>query len=103
MNLWGIPLEIEKLVRARDLSCVYCHVPFSQEIKPTWEHIDNARWDDLSIMQVNIALCCASCNSSKGAKPLLDWLKSKYCSQKGITAETVGEPIKAFITFFNLL
>lgn len=91
-NRWGIPREIEELVKKRDLSCVYCGVSFnnnadSYKTKPTWEHIIN----DIRLNgPENIALCCVSCNASKGSKELRVWLLSKYCLKKGITKESVS-------------
>ena len=98
-NKWGIPEETEEYVIKRDLACVYCGVDFSIEhkskkTKPTWEHIVN----DIRINSVdNIALCCTSCNASKGAKLLEDWFKGKYCNTKRITNSTVAEVIKKAI------
>jgi len=95
-NRWGIPEEVEKIVRKRDTSCVYCGVRFSEENisrkdKPSWEHIVN----DIRINVVdNITLCCMSCNASKGAKLIEDWLESEYCKRKGITVTTVAEIVK---------
>ncbi|PQJ74435.1 HNH endonuclease [Polaribacter gangjinensis] len=95
-NKWGIPKETEESVIKRDLACVYCGVSFSIEhksrkTKPTWEHIVN----DIRINSIhNIALCCTSCNASKGAKLLEDWLKSAYCNSKSISKETVSQVIK---------
>jgi len=62
--------EVENFVLSRDKSCVYCGVPFvkgdnSRKTKQSWEHIVN----DIRINGAdNIALCCMSCNASKGAK-----------------------------------
>ncbi len=76
-NKWGIPTEVEEHVIERDSSCVYCGIEFkatdsSRKNKPSWEHIVN----DIRINGTdNIALCCVSCNSSKGSKLLEDWLK----------------------------
>lgn len=95
-NRWGISLEVEDLVRKRDIKCVYCGIDFTNSVlsyrtRPTWEHIIN----DLTIKgPENIALCCGSCNSSKGKKLLTDWLKSKYCGAKGITKETVAAVVQ---------
>lgn len=58
---------------------------------PTWEHIVN----DARIITIdNIALCCCSCNASKGAKSLTLWLVSNYCLSKNITPETVADVAK---------
>jgi len=95
-NKWGIPTEIEEYVLKRDLFCVYCGIDFSidhisRKTKPTWEHIVN----DIRIStKENIALCCTSCNASKGAKSLENWLNSKYCKSKNITKETVSKVVK---------
>lgn len=96
MNSWNIPLEIEKTVIERDKKCVYCGVTFSKGLgskknSATWEHIIN---DARIVTTENIARCCFSCNSSKGAKDLHAWLQSKYCILKGITKETVAIVIK---------
>jgi hypothetical protein len=95
-NRWGIPKDIEDLVKQRDLGCIYCGVSFSNsapthKTRPTWEHIIN----DIRIKGPdNIALCCGSCNASKGAKFLCDWFNSKYCATKGITKDSVAKVVK---------
>jgi hypothetical protein len=60
----------------------------------TWEHIIN---DASIVTRENIALCCNSCNASKGAKDLRVWLNSKYCTRKGITPSTVAEVVKNYL------
>ncbi len=98
-NRWGIPKDVEELVKKRDDKCVYCGITFSNSFtthktRPTWEHIIN----DIRINgSDNIALCCGSCNASKGVKKLEDWLNSNYCSSKGITTETVAQVVKTFL------
>ena len=100
MNRWGIPKEVEQKVRERDSACVYCRVEFiegdkSRTTKPSWEHIVN----DIRINGTNnIALCCMSCNASKGSKLLEDWLNSDYCERKGITPDSVAEVVKKAIS-----
>lgn len=96
MNIWNIPAWLEQEVKTRDKSCVYCGIQFiqtnrSRKSMPTWEHIIN----DANIMnRNNIALCCCSCNASKGAKELSIWIHSSYCTKKNINAETVSEVVK---------
>lgn len=91
-NKWGIPKEVEEAVLKRDLFCVYCGVDFSinhqsRKTKPSWEHIIN----DIHLSSINnIALCCTSCNASKGAKLLKEWLEGAYCKNNGITKESVA-------------
>ncbi|MCU0394070.1 MAG: HNH endonuclease [Thermoflexibacter sp.] len=98
-NRWGIPKEVEELVKQRDLSCVYCGISFTNTIlnsktRPTWEHIIN----DIRINGTdNIALCCGSCNASKGRKVLNEWLNSQYCLTKGITKDSVAPIVREYL------
>lgn len=93
---WGIPLEVEKEVLKRDIKCVYCGIHFGEnqderKNRPSWEHIVN----DIRINGTdNIALCCISCNASKGAKKLEDWLESNYCNKKNINKNSVAKVVK---------
>lgn len=95
-NRWGIPYEVEVFVLKRDLNCVYCGISFivsdtNRKTRPTWEHIIN----DIRINNSeNIALCCGSCNASKGNKQLEDWLKSLYCLRKNISRESVAKVVQ---------
>jgi len=94
MNNWNIPSWLESEVRQRDTHCIYCGVKFDKQIKKnsaTWEHIvNNAK----IITKENIALCCCSCNASKGAKDLSDWLTSDYCKNKNISENNVAPIVK---------
>lgn len=95
-NRWGIPQDIEKLVKARDSNCVYCGVSFKEnqedrKNKPSWEHIVN----DIRINGTdNISLCCMSCNASKGNKLLQGWLHSDYCRRNNINKDSVAKVVK---------
>lgn len=99
-NRWGIPKEVEDAVRLRDTTCVYCGIEFknedsSRKTKPSWEHIVN----DIRIKGAdNIALCCMSCNASKGSKTLIDWLTSDYCKSKAISIDSVADVVKRALT-----
>lgn len=89
---WSIPRELAVQVIQRDLQCVYCRHIFAAPYEdrktcPSWEHIVN---DLLLINLDNIALCCGSCNSSKGKKSLRTWLESPYCTGKGITEQSMA-------------
>ena len=97
MNRWNIPDRLATEIVERDKCCVYCGVVFglagaSKGRLPTWEHIVN---DARIITRGNIALCCRTCNASKGAKLLSIWLKSAYCKRLNISLETVAEVVKA--------
>jgi hypothetical protein len=95
-NRGGIPIYVENIVKQRDRNCVYCGIVFSEvhesrKSKPSWEHIIN----DIRLNGIdNIALCCISCNASKGAKFLKDWLHSDYCKKNKITTATVAEVVQ---------
>ncbi len=95
-NRWGIPLEVENIVIKRDKNCVYCGVIFSTSEKSrknrkSWEHIIN----DIKLNgRENIALCCVSCNASKGNKSLNEWINGSYCKKKQITFESVSPIVK---------
>jgi 5-methylcytosine-specific restriction endonuclease McrA len=97
-NRWGIPKEVENIVIERDKKCVYCGVEFStsennRKARQSWEHIIN----DIKLNSVdNIALCCVSCNASKGSKDLKEWLNSNYCLKKGITEKSVSTVVKKY-------
>jgi hypothetical protein len=95
MNRWNIPKELEEDVRARDTNCVYCGILFGSTpgkgSLDSWEHIvNNAK----IITPKNIALCCRSCNSSKGQKLVCKWLSSDYCKSHGIDSERVAGVVK---------
>ena len=99
MNRWGIPTEMETTIRDRDKVCVYCGTKFAdansedgaRKRRPTWEHIVN---DARIVTLENIALCCNSCNASKGSKLLIDWLSSDYCIRNGISKESVADVVR---------
>lgn len=108
MNRWGIPAWLEKEVRERDKTCVYCGIQMVDKKPPsgsrrsvaTWEHIIN---DASIVTRENIARCCMACNASKGTKDLVDWLHTNYCKTHGITADTVAKVVKQALnpTKFN--
>ncbi len=99
MNNWNIPDWLEKEVRERDTTCVYCGIEMLEKMPrhgprksvATWEHIIN---DENIITRENIARCCVACNSIKGTKKLSDWINSEYCKKHGITKHSVAEVIK---------
>jgi hypothetical protein len=96
MNRWKIPDWLERAVKDRDTSCVYCRREFgsshdSRQRVATWEHIIN---DARIISPDNIARCCAGCNASKGTKTLAEWLTSDYCQKRGISTDTVADVVR---------
>lgn len=101
-NRWGIPKWLEDKVKKRDKHCVYCGIQMhekplksgSRKALATWEHIIN---DASIITEENIARCCASCNSSKGTKDIINWLNSSYCKKEGITEKSVANVVKSAV------
>ena len=98
-NNWNIPSWLEKEVRDRDKTCVYCGTNFtpanvSMKTAASWEHIIN---DVKIITRENIVLCCCGCNASKGQKQLSVWLQSNYCKERRITPDTVAPIVKQAI------
>jgi hypothetical protein len=99
MNHWGIPDWLEREVKERDKTCVYCGIQMIEQMPPsgsrktvaTWEHIIN---DARIVTRENIVRCCVACNSSKGTKTLPEWLQSSYCKKRGISKDTVAEIVK---------
>lgn len=95
-NKWNIPAWLEQEVRERDRVCVYCGAAFmsfnvSRKSASSWEHIFN---DANVITRQNIALCCCSCNASKGQKLLSVWFQSKYCEGRSINRNTVAQVVR---------
>jgi hypothetical protein len=103
MNRWGISDQDEAKIRKRDKRCVYCDIkmktyPHARGVprdKATWEHINN---NDLNPKHLsNIVLCCGECNTSKGAKKLLEWFESDYCKKGNINKKTVSPVVKNWL------
>ena len=97
-------------MRARDQVCVYCarrmraypHTKGTPSDKSTIEHLggppvypnypDEPRFD-----RGSVAICCGSCNSSRGAVPITDWFKMPYCVERGVGRQSVAPVIQSFI------
>src|SRR5690349_3805498 len=101
-NRYGLLEDDVNRVRARDVRCVYCRKAMvtpgvrgsSTKDWATIEHLNNVPpWNNPQ----TIAICCGSCNSSRGAKPLLRWFESRYCVQRRIRPSTVAGPVLDYI------
>jgi len=100
-NPYGLPeAEVER-VRVRDTTCVYCHKEMTKPKRGTsscdWatiEHLNHLPpWDNPN----TIAICCGSCNSSRGKRTVLEWFESAYCKERGINPSTVAPPVLSYI------
>ena len=104
-NAYGISEQDEREIRARDKTCVYCHTPVKQSSRArgpseaTIEHFNN---DGPLKKKYNVAICCRSCNSSKGTMRLSAWFKTPYCHEKKINEETVSKQVKEYIRLEKL-
>lgn len=103
---YGIPDDELAKIMHRDQKCVYCSKlminPYdvnNRRDSATIEHLSpNPPFHISHGMELdNIAMCCGSCNSSRGAKNLENWFKSSYCVARNINHETVSEPVKKYI------
>ena len=112
MNKFEIPEDELGLIRERDRHCVYCGklmiFPFDRTNSmdsATIEHLspDPPYYWSHGMKIDNIAICCGACNSSRGAKQLHDWFRTKYCLEKGICSESVAEPVKFYLSTLSVL
>jgi hypothetical protein len=100
-NRYGLPEDAVTLVRKRDRKCVYCKKKMLPPSPTTWrgdwttiEHLNHLPpWDNPE----TIAICCSSCNSSRGNKPLLKWFESSYCLEHNISPSTVAKAVREYI------
>jgi len=100
-NRYGLPEQDLDDIRARDRVCVYCRKimipPGSEGPRTDWatiEHLNHLPpWDNPR----TVAICCWSCNSSRGNRLLGDWFTSAYCRKRGINEATVAEPVVDFL------
>src|SRR5687767_3230080 len=96
MNRWNIPDWLEREIIERDQQCVYCGTEFNgsamRRQRPSWEHIVD---DAHVVTRENIARCFIGCNASKGNKDLAEWLRSKYCARRSITADSVASIVRS--------
>jgi hypothetical protein len=100
-NRYGISEGDLDRIRQRDQLCVYCHkamVPSgSDSSRGDWatiEHLNHEPpWDDSS----TVAICCGSCNSSRGKQLLRDWFKGDYCRTRGIDITSVAKPVRDYV------
>ena len=103
-NRFGIPADVEKRLRARDTKCVYCEKLFSRQSRKDWPTIEHLNekppfyWGQ-GLKEDGLAICCWSCNSSRGNKNLRDWFRTSYCLDRNnpISQSTVATPVRNFL------
>lgn len=104
-NKYGIPEDNLQKIRERDISCVYCHKlmidPKQGGQRKNWATIEHLNFMPPWNNPTTIAMCCWSCNSSRGVKKITDWFKSTYCLERNINIETVADPVKEFIKIYE--
>ncbi len=105
MNKYGLVEDELNKIRERDRSCVYCHKKMNkpsdcvcQQDWATIEHLNHLPpWDNIS----TVAICCGSCNSSRGKRRILDWFKSPYCQERGICLESVARSVREYVNKYE--
>lgn len=98
---WGVPEKVLRKIVERDKVCVYCRKKMiygssigTPKNKATIEHFsDDPDWYE----EVDVGICCGSCNSSKGNKKLSHWFKTDYCVKNNIDEKKVSKPVKDYI------
>lgn len=99
--------ELDEIVK-RDTDCVYCHKNWDSKNKgdsASIEHLNHLlEWDSVGCFTREnkpiftiIAICCGSCNSSRGAKSLRSWFETPYCNERKIGYSTVASVVKNYI------
>lgn len=106
-NSYGIPAYIEAEIRKRNKRCVYCHKPMiypwlssNRKDSATIDHLDHKppfRYRPGQTKE-DFAICCGSCNSSRGKKKLSVWLDEEFNKKDGkIRAKTIAPVIKKYL------
>ena len=92
--------ELDKIFK-RDSVCVYCRkkMALHNELSPRrdWYTIEHLNYLPPWNNPATVTICCWGCNSSRGAKKIVDWFKSTYCISRGITEKTVSQEVKNYI------
>jgi hypothetical protein len=65
--------------------------------KESIEHIENETWKKNPAVLGDLAICCGSCNSSKGKKELMKWLNSPNGKGSEINKNKLAPIIKKWI------
>ena len=113
-NKYGIPEKELDKIKERDFVCAYCqqimlwdvsHDKNSATIenlnhRQDWNSVESYVRRGLPVDEI-IVICCRSCNSSRGAKKIIDWFDSKYCLEKNICIDTVVPTVKNYILKFE--
>ena len=105
-NSFGIPEHVLSELRSRDKDCVYCrktliypYVAKGSTNCATIEHLNcdgPFLWSN-GLQADDLAMCCGSCNSSRGIRTLTDWFRTPDCIEKNINANTVAAPVRSFL------
>ena len=99
---YGLDDTALNAVRLRDRTCVYCHKQMRPSGSPgprtdwaTIEHLNHLPpWDK----HETVAICCMSCNTSRRDKTHAEWFQSPYCQERGISFDTVAQPVRDYLT-----
>ena len=99
-NKYGLPEYKLGLIAKRDISCVYCDKKMlprgnkNRKNAMTVEHLDDEPpWNNID----TIAMCCGSCNSSRGKKKITEWFNTDYCKSRDINYCSVAQVVRGYI------
>jgi hypothetical protein len=98
-NNYGLPKKSLEVIFKRDEFCVYCHKNMNKigdrRDWPTIEHLNYLPpWNNPE----TVVICCWSCNSSRGNKPITKWFESRYCLEREINIDSVSIEVKNYIS-----
>ncbi len=108
-NKFLIPAEVETQLRKKHKVCAYCRRKMRAYLgvigcpkdKATIEHLNHKgpfHWGKgKGLKEIDLVICCQSCNSSRGTKTLPAWFKSVYCAEKKINEKTVSREVKGYL------
>lgn len=107
-NNYGFSEAELKPIKKRDKKCVYCNKKMDRthtgKVRSDWttiEHLSEKKpfykKDGLEID--GLAICCWSCNSSRGKKTLREWFGKPYCKARNthINEDSVADPVKEYL------
>jgi len=106
-NDFYVPKKVRDKIRERDKFCIYCGIELkdhpgikgTKTDKATIEHMDG--YSEKHPEEWNMAMCCGSCNSSRGPKSLTKWFETPYCKERNINRETVAKVVKNYISIIE--
>jgi 5-methylcytosine-specific restriction endonuclease McrA len=92
--------EITEILALQGNRCLYCNVKFSDDIRPTRDHLISAAYGG-SNWALNIVLACRSCNSRRAETPFRSYCRLLTPAQNKIIMEHLQRRIDAILVDQN--